>query len=108
MTKIEFIFKVLRAALWQKPMRRFDFPAKKYESLMKTADKQCIMGLMAGGMKVSNTKLEKDSFYHLLKLEQSLTEKNEKVNANLYELCMMDSLKSRMNCRRRSLSKSRS
>ena len=87
MTKIEFIFKVLRAALWQKPMKRFDFPAKKYESLMKTADKQCIMGLIADGMKVSNTNLEKDSFYHLLKLEQSLTEKNEKVNANLYELC---------------------
>lgn len=87
MNKIDFIFKVLRAALWQKPMKQFDFPAEKYKSVMKTADKQCIMGLLADGMKISNTNLEKESFYHLLKLRQSLTEENEKVNANLYELC---------------------
>ncbi len=87
MNKIDFIFKVLRSALWQQPMKRFDFPAEKYKSLMKSADKQCIMGLMADGMKISNIGLEKESFYHLLKLEQTLTEENEKVNANLHELC---------------------
>lgn len=89
MNKVDFIFKVLRSALWQKPMNRFDFPADKYKSLMKTADKQCVMGLMADGLKSSNIGLEKESFYHLLKLEQTLTEENEKVNANLRELCQL-------------------
>ena len=89
MNKIDFIFKVLRSALWQQPMKRFDFPAEKYKSLMKSADKQCVMGLMADGLKISNIGLGKESFYHLLKLEQTLTEENEKVNANLRELCRL-------------------
>lgn len=89
MNKIDFVFMVLRSALWQKPMKRFDFPATKYKSLMKTADKQCVMGLMADGLKSSNIGLEKESFYHLLKLEQALAEDNEKVNANLHELCLL-------------------
>jgi hypothetical protein len=87
--KIDFIFKVMRSALWQQPMKRFEFPAEKYKSLMKSADKQCVMGLMADGLKTSNIGLERESFFHLLKLEQTLTEENEKVNANLHELCQI-------------------
>lgn len=89
MTKIEFLLMVMRSALWQTPMRQFKFPADKYTSIMKTADKQCVMGLIADGMQRSNTGLEKDSLYHLLKLKQKLAEENSKVNANLHELCSL-------------------
>ena len=90
MTKSDFIFSLIRSALWQKPVdKHFDMTPWEYKAVMEDADKQCVMGLITDCLRSNNIGLKKPCTIHLVRLQNSLSAGNKKINANLFALCQL-------------------
>ena len=89
MTKSDFIFSLLRSALWQTPLNHFDMTPWEYKAVMEDAEKQCVMGLVTDCLRSNNMGLKKPCTIHLVKLQNSLSAENKKINANLHALCQL-------------------
>ena len=86
MTKRDFIFTLLRSALWQQPLNHFVMSSWEYKEVMEDAEKQCVLGLVIDCLRSNNVTLKKKCVIHMLKLQNSLEKKNKLINDNLSEL----------------------
>ncbi len=86
MTKSDFIFMLVRSALWQQPLDHFDMSPRQYGQVMEEADKQCVLGLITDCLRSNNMGLQKKCVIHMLKLQNSLTKENKHINENLKKL----------------------
>ena len=87
MTKSDFIFMLVRTALWKTPIDHFEMTPKEYRLVMEDGEKQCIMGLISDCLRSNNMGLQKKCVIHMLKLQNSLLAENKKINENLMTLC---------------------
>lgn len=86
MTKNDFIFMLVRSALWQKPLDHFNMTPWEYKEVMEVAEKQCVTGLMIDCLKSNGVNLQKKCVVHMLKLQNSLTKTNRLLNEGVVEL----------------------
>ena len=89
MTKSDFIFSLIRSALWQKPLEHFDMTPWEYKAVMDDAEKQCVMGLITDCLRSNNMGLRKPCVVHMIQLQNTLEAENKRVNARLHELCQL-------------------
>ena len=89
MTKSDFIFSLIRSALWQKPLAHFDMTPWEYKAVMEDAEKQCVMGLITDCLRSNNMGLKKPCTIHMLKIQNSLSAENRRINSNLHALCQL-------------------
>lgn len=78
---------LLRSALWQTPLEHFDMTPWEYKAVMDDAEKQCVMGLITDCLRRNGMGLKKQCVIHMLKIQNSLTAENKKINDNLHALC---------------------
>ena len=93
MTKRDFIFSLLRSALWQQPLDHFVMNPWEYKEVMTEAEKQCVLGLVIDCLRSNNMTLQKKCVIHMLKLQNSLEKENKNINDNLSELVKLLSSK---------------
>ena len=86
MTKSDFIFMLVRSALWKQPLEHFDMTPWEYKSVMEDAEKQCVTGLITDCLRTNNMGLKKKCVIHMLKLQKALIAENQRINGNLKEL----------------------
>lgn len=87
MTKQEFIFKLIEAALWEKPMAHFDMSPWEYKQVMIEAEKQCVTGMIIDCLRSNNMGLQKKCVVHMLKLQNTLELENKRLENNVAKLC---------------------
>ena len=86
MTKTDFIFMLVRSALWQKPLNHFNMTPWEYKEVMEVAEKQCVTGLISDCLKSNGVTLQKKCVIHMLKLQNSLIKSNQGLNDGVVEL----------------------
>ncbi len=86
MTKSDFIFMLVRSALWKQPLEHFDMTPWEYKAVMEDADKQCVTGLITDCLRTNNMGLKKKCVIHMLKLQKVLVAENQRINDNLKAL----------------------
>ena len=86
MTKRDFIFTLLRSALWQQPLNHFVMSSWEYKEVMEDAEKQCVLGLVIDCLRSNNVTLKKKCVIHMLKLQNTLEKKNKQIDGYLSEL----------------------
>ncbi len=86
MTKSDFIFMLVRSALWQQPLAHFDMSPRQYREVMEEADKQCILGLITDCLRTNNMGLQKKCVIHMLKLQNTLMKENHQIDEHLCQL----------------------
>ena len=86
MTKQEFIFGMIGAALWEKPMAHFDMTPWEYKQVMIEAEKQCTTGMIIDCLRSNNMGLQKKCVVHMLKLQNTLELENKRLDANVAKL----------------------
>lgn len=86
MTKSDFIFMLVRSALWKQPLEHFDMTPWEYKAVMEDADKQCVTGLISDCLRTNNMGLKKKCVIHMLKLQKALVAENQRINGNLKAL----------------------
>lgn len=89
MTKSDFIFMLLRSALWQKKLEYFKMTPWEYKEVMKEGDKQCVTGLITDCLESNNMGLKKPCVIHMLKYKKSVIAENSRINENLHSLCQL-------------------
>ncbi len=89
MTKSDFIFGLLRSALWQKPHSHFTMAAWQFKEVIQYAERQCVLGLVTDCLKSNDIELPKKCVIHLLKLQNALEKENKQLEDNLAGLTMM-------------------
>ena len=87
MTKQEFIFKLIEAALWEKPMAHFDMSPWEYKQVMIEAEKQCVTGMIIDCLRSNNMGLQKKCVVHMLKLQNTIELENKRLENNVAKLC---------------------
>lgn len=83
MTKSDFIFMLVRSALWKQPLEHFDMTPWEYKAVMEDAEKQCVVGLITDCLRSNNMGLKKKCVIHMLKLQKALNAENQLINSNL-------------------------
>ena len=83
MTKSDFIFMLVRSALWKQSLEHFDMTPWEYKAVMEDAEKQCVTGLITDCLRRNNMGLQKKCVIHMLKLQKALTAENKRINGNL-------------------------
>ena len=89
MTKSDFIFGLLRSALWQTPHPHFKMSPYEYKAVMDDGEKQCVMGLITDCLRSNNMELTKKCVVHMLQLQNTLVAENKRINSCLLELCQL-------------------
>lgn len=89
MTKSDFIFGLLRSALWQTPHPHFKMSPYEYKAVMDDGEKQCVMGLIIDCLRSNNMELTKKCVVHMLQLQNTLEAENKRINSGLHELCQL-------------------
>lgn len=89
MTKSDFIFGLLRSALWQTPHPHFKMSPYEYKAVMDDGEKQCVMGLITDCLRSNNMELTKKCVVHMLQLQNTLEAENKRINKGLHELCQL-------------------
>ena len=86
MTKQDFIFSLIRSALWQQPYPHFDMTPGEYHAVMEEAEKQCVQGLIIDCLRSNNMGLQKKCVIHMMKMYNALVAENRRLNSNVTEL----------------------
>ena len=86
MTKSDFIFMMMRAALWQTPTHHFDMTPWEYKQVMDYSEKQCILGVIIDCLRSNDIGLQKKCVIHMLKLQNTLEIENRHLNENVERL----------------------
>lgn len=86
MKKSDFIFLMMRSALWKTPTDHYDMTPWEYKEVITYAEKQCVLGLVVDCLKSNNIGLQKKCVIHMLKLQNSLEIENRNLNANVAQL----------------------
>ncbi|MBO4850481.1 MAG: nucleotidyltransferase family protein [Prevotella sp.] len=86
MTKRDFIFTLLRSALWDEKLDHFKMSPWEYKEVMTDGEKQCVLGLLTDCLRNNNMGLQKKCVIHMLKVQNALEKKNKSINAYLVEL----------------------
>ena len=89
MTKSDFIFMLMRSALWQTPTDHFEMTPWEYKQVMEYADKQCVLGLVADCLRSNNIGLQKKCVIHMLQIQNTLEIENRHLNANVARLARL-------------------
>ena len=89
MTKSDFIFGLLRSALWQKPHSHFTMAAWQYKEVIQYAERQCVLGLVTDSLRSNDIELPKKCVIHLLKLQNALRKENKLLDDNVAGLTIM-------------------
>lgn len=89
MTKSDFIFGLLRSALWQKPHPHFTMAGWQYKEVMEYAEQQCVLGLVTDCLKSNDMGLPQKCVIHLLKLQNALDKENKILEDNVASLTKM-------------------
>ena len=83
MTKQDFIFSLIRSALWQQPYPHFDMTPGEYHAVMEEAEKQCVQGLIIDCLRSNNMGLQKKCVIHMMKVNNALLAENRQLNKNV-------------------------
>ena len=86
MTKQDFIFSLIRSALWQQPYPHFDMTPHEYQAVMEEAEKQCVQGLIIDCLRSNNMGLQKKCVIHMMKIYNALVAENRRLNENVVSL----------------------
>ena len=86
MTKSDFIFGLLRSALWQKPHPHFAMAGWQYMEVMRYAEQQCVVGLVTDCLRTNDMELQKKCVINLLKLQNALEKENKHLEDNVASL----------------------
>ncbi len=86
MKKSDFIFMLIRSALWQMPTDHFDMTPWEYKEVITYAEKQCVLGLVTDCIRTNNYGLKKKCVIHMIKIQNSLDLENKRINSNVEKL----------------------
>ncbi|MBR6979974.1 MAG: nucleotidyltransferase family protein [Prevotella sp.] len=86
MTKTDFIFGLIRSALWQKPHPHFAMAGWQYKEVMQYAERQCVMGLVTDCLRTNDMELPKKCVINLLKLQNAMERENKILEDNVASL----------------------
>ena len=86
MTKQEFFFWMLRSAMKQKTMGKFEMNPYEYSEIVELADKQSVLGIIIECLKNNQTKLQKKCVVHMMKVQNSLVSGNRLLNKRATEV----------------------
>lgn len=86
MKKNDFIFMMMRSALWQTPIDHFNMTPWEYKEVITYAEKQCVLGLVTDCMRTNNFGLQKKCVIHMIKIQNSLELENRHINSNMEKL----------------------
>ena len=89
MTKQDFIFSLLRSALWQQPMDHFDMTPYEYKVVMEDTEKQGVQGLVTDCLRTNNMGLKKKCVIHMLKMQRAVKDENQRINMRLVSLVQL-------------------
>jgi len=85
-TKTDFIFGLIRSALWQKPHPHFAMAGWQYLEVMQYAEQQCVMGLVTDCLRTNDMELPKKCVINLLKVQNALEKENKHLEDNVASL----------------------
>ena len=86
MTKQDFIFSLIRSALWQKPYPHFDMTPSEYKAVIEEAEKQSVQGLVIDCLRSNNMGLQKKCVIHMMKVYNALVAENRRLCENVAKL----------------------
>lgn len=89
MTKQDFIFSLIRSALWQKPYPHFDMTPWEYRAVMDEAEKQCVQGLIIDCLRSNNMGLQKKCVINMMQMYNSLVAENRNLCENVAKLGLL-------------------
>lgn len=87
--KRNFLFQLVRSALWNDPMPSVEMPSKMAQSLFDMAKKQTIEGLVTECLMSNNIRLPKEEAFRVYRISQDVAKSNSLVNDALSELCTL-------------------
>lgn len=86
MTKQEFFFWMLRSAVSQQSMGKFEMSTYEFKEIMELAEKQSVMGLIIECLINNQVKLHKKCVIHMMKIKNALTKDNKILNERAVEI----------------------
>ena len=86
MNKSDFIFMLIRSALWQISTEQYKMTPWEYKEVITFAEKQCVIGLVIDSLRSNNIELQKKCVIHMLKLHNSLQIENRHINESVVQL----------------------
>ena len=89
MKKSDFIFLLIRSALWKIPTDHYDMTPWEYKEVIAYAEKQCVMGLVVDCLRSNNIGLKKQCVIHMLKVQNSLELENRNLDMNVVQLASL-------------------
>lgn len=89
MTKLDFIFMLVRSGLWHTHLDHFDMNPWEYKEVMVEGEKQCVSGLITDCLKGNNMGLQKKCVIHMMKLQNALEKKNKNLEDNVAKLARL-------------------
>ena len=89
MKKSDFIFMMMRSALWQTPMDYYEMTPWEYKEVITYAEKQCVLGLIVDCLRSNNIGLQKKCVIHMIQIQNTLEITNRNLNRNVAKLSQM-------------------